>query len=157
MLGAGVVSSDKIAGAVLITKLRRFLRSSLFINSVFGVILLILLSVGVYYGCTIISGQRQEYRDKLAQLEDCEREIAQTQAEVAILEKKKARLQQADGVKDAAREKLGMISKGEVAYVVKGMPDNEASSVKNQVSAGTYQPGRRPSGFFFTVFGPFIF
>mgnify|MGYP000363995857 FL=1 len=146
-----------MAGAVLITKLRRFLRSSLFINGAFGAVLLVLLIVGVYYGCVIISEQRQEYRVKLAQLEECERDVAQVQAEVDILEKKKARLQQADGVKDAAREKLGMVNKGEVAYVVKGMPDNEAASSRNKVSAGTYEPGRRPSGFFFTFFGPLIF
>lgn len=157
MLGAGVFSSDKIAGAVLITKLRRFLRSSLFINGAFGAILLVLLVVGIYYGCTIISEQRQEYRVKVAQLEECERDVAQVQAEVDILEKKKARLQQADGVKDAAREKLGMVSKGEVAYVVKGMPDEEDPSNRKRISAGTYKPGRRPSGFFFTFFGPLIF
>lgn len=113
--------------------------------------------MGIYYGCTIISEQRQEYRVKLAQLEECERDVAQVQAEVDILEKKKARLQQADGVKDAAREKLGMVSKGEVAYVVKGISDEEDPSNRKRISAGTYKPGRRPSGFFFTFFGPLIF
>ncbi len=146
-----------MAGAVLITKLRRFFRSSLFINGAFGIVLLVLLTVGIYYGCVIISEQRQEYRNKLAQLEECERDIAQAQAEVNILEKKKARLQQADGIKDAAREKLGMVSKGEVAYVVKGMANDESVSGKKKISAGTYEPGRRPSGFFFAFFGPLIF
>ncbi len=126
-------------------------------NGAFGAVLLVLLVVGVYYGCLIISEQRQEYRIKLARLEECERDVAKAQTQVNILEKKKIRLQQADGIKDAAREKLGMVSKGEVAYVVKGVPDEKAPLAGNKFSAEAYQPGRRPSGFFFTFFGPLIF
>ncbi|MGM9991685.1 MAG: hypothetical protein ACI376_02405 [Candidatus Bruticola sp.] len=137
-------------------KLRRFFRSYLFFNIVFGTILLVLLSFGTYYGCSIIAVQREEYRSKLAQLEECERNIVQSSAELTVLEKKKDRLEHADGVIDVAREKLSMVNKGEFVCVVKGLPEAESSVSKPPVT-GTYHPGRRPSGFFFSLFGPIIF
>ncbi len=137
--------------------MRRFLRSSIFLNTIVGIVLLLLLAVGAYSGVNIIVEQRQECAQKLVALEACEREIAQAKAEIKVLEKKERHLRQPQGVEDAAREKLGMVRKGEVVYVVDGVQPSDLESQQLQATADAYQPGRRPSGLFFSLFGPLIF
>ena len=124
-----------------------------------GVSLDRLCSVTVFWGVSwlILGEQRQEYRDKLAELEQCERDVAQVRTEITVLEKKQARLQRPEGVKDVAREKLGMVAKGEVAYIVDGAPSMPAKPAGSGVVAGTCKKGHRPSGFFFSLFSPIIF
>ncbi|MGM9999581.1 MAG: septum formation initiator family protein [Candidatus Bruticola sp.] len=139
-------------------KLKRFFRSYLFINIVIVTILSVILGYGIYYECTIISIQRQEYRSKVDQLDECEKNIARLSAELAALEKQKANLEHADGILDAARDKLGMANKGEIVCLVEveGVPEAEMTNQETP-AADNYRPGNRPSGFFFDLFGPIIF
>ena len=151
------LAAEGLGFAGVFNKIRRFFRSALFRNSVLGCVLAFLLAAGVYYFVSILGEQRQEYRDKLAELEQCERDVAQVRTEITVLEKKQARLQRPEGVKDVAREKLGMVAKGEIAYIVDGAPSMPAKPAGSGVVAGTCKKGHRPSGFFFSLFSPIIF
>lgn len=138
------------------SKVRRFLRSSLCLNIVIGTVLTALLLGGLYTIGNIYVYQRAAYRVKAAQLTAREKEIALDKAELAILEKKQQRLMESEGVEDAAREKLGMVRRGEIAYVVDGgEKTQEVAAI--QVSSLNNEKGRRPTGFLFSLFGPFIF
>lgn len=114
--------------------LRRLFRSEKFINIAVGVILFFFLIAFhmCYYGY-VIAGQRQEYNDKVAVLETYRNKIAKSEAEFKLMQYKRERLRTPEGIEEEAREKLGMVRKGEEAYMIEGLdeqiPENETVEV----------------------------
>lgn len=119
--------------------------------------MLTILAFGLYYETNVLLCQRQAYRECLSSLESCEADVANTKAQISVLKEKREALKRPDGIEDVARGKLGMIKKGEVAYVVDGVKvaDDNVENIK--VTVGHVEPGRRPSSPLFKMLGPVLF
>lgn len=104
-------------------------------HSMTSVILLVLLVVGGYHSYLICLDQKQDCRRKQAELVVVEQQIREARAANTILEKKRERLLTAEGMEEVAREKLGMVRPGEIAYVVEPGPPE----------AGTAEPLAPPA------------
>ncbi len=89
---------------------------------VISLVLVVLLSVGGYYSFQICMDQKRECRQKQAELQMVERQIREIQAQNAILKSRHERLRTSEGMEEVAREKLGMVRPGEIAYVVEPAP-----------------------------------
>ncbi|MBQ7501601.1 septum formation initiator family protein [bacterium] len=115
-------------------RLRRLFRSEKFINIVVGIVLFFFLVAFhmCYYGY-VIAGQRMEYNDKVAMLEKYRNKIAKSEAELKVMKFKRDRLRTSEGIEEEAREKLGMVQKGEEVYIINGLdteiPENEKTEV----------------------------
>lgn len=116
-------------------RLRRLLRSEKFINIVVGIVLFFFLIAFhmCYYGY-VIAGQRQEYNDKVTVLEIYRNKIAKSEAELKIMQRQRDRLRTSEGIEEEAREKLGMVHKGEEAYIIDGLDTEIPDSKKIDVT-----------------------
>lgn len=121
-----------------------------------GAVLAVIFVSGVYTVNWLIDMQRTEYRDREARLTVVEREIGLAKANIKVMETQKEHMQTAVGIEDAAREKLGMVRPGEVAYVVSGAPEEKKPSVKANPVVSEPVTERSP-GVLLRVFGPFLF
>lgn len=116
-------------------RLRRLFRSEKFINIFVGIVLFFFLIAFhmCYYGY-VIAGQRQEYNDKVAVLETYRNKIAKSEAELKIMQRQRDRLRTTEGIEEEAREKLGMVHKGEEAYIIEGLDTEIPDSKKIDVT-----------------------
>lgn len=96
--------------------------SHLFSHSLTTVVLLVLVIVGGYQSYMMSVDQKQDCRHKEAELRAIEQQIREAEVQNAILRRKRDRLMTAEGIEETAREKLGMVRKGEIAYVVQPGP-----------------------------------
>jgi len=87
-----------------------------------SLVLVVLLTVGGYYSFQICMDQKRECRQKLAELRLVERQIRDLSTQNAVLKARHQRLRTAEGMEEVAREKLGMVRPGEIAYVVEPGP-----------------------------------
>lgn len=91
-------------------------------HSMASLILLILLVGGGYHSWLVCMDQREDCRRKEAELHAIEQQIREVEAGNAMLGRRRDRLRTEAGVEEIAREKLGMVRKGEIAFVVEPGP-----------------------------------
>lgn len=103
-----------------------FSLSDLFSHSLTSVVLVALLVVGGYHSYQMSVEQKRDCRLKEAELRAIEQQIREAEVQNAILQRKRDRLMTAEGIEETAREKLGMVRKGEIAYVVQPGPPEAA-------------------------------
>jgi cell division protein FtsL len=118
-----------------------------------SVVLVVLLAVGGYYSLQVFQQQKQVCRSKQAELRQVEEQIRELQAQNALLRSQQARLQTPQGMEEVAREKLGMVRPGEIAYVVEpGPPARPASE-----ELAPAPPAPPPPGMFQRVLDRLLF
>jgi cell division protein FtsB len=105
---------------------RRFSLARLVGGPLLSLVLVFLLAVGGYYSLQIFQQQRLVCRSKQAELRQVEDQIRELQAQNALLRSQQARLQTPQGMEEVAREKLGMVRPGEIAFVVEPGPPAES-------------------------------
>lgn len=115
--------------AILSRRRPSFSLSSLFSHSVTSAVLVVLLVVGGYHSYLMSVDQKRDCRQKESELRAIEQQIREAEVQNAILRRKRDRLMTAEGIEETAREKLGMVRKGEIAYVVQPGPP-EASPLE---------------------------
>lgn len=99
-----------------------FSLSDLFSHSLTSAVLAVLLVVGGYHSYQMSADQKRDCRVKEAELRAIEQQIREAEVQNSILQRKRDRLMTAEGIEETAREKLGMVRKGEIAYVVQPGP-----------------------------------
>ncbi|GEM_PF-1921844 len=119
----------------------------------FSLVLVFLLSVGGYYSLQVFQQQRLVCRGKQAELRQVEEQIRELQAQNALLQRQQARLRTPQGMEEVAREKLGMVRPGEIAYVVE--PGPPAKTAPEEVTPAP--PAPPPPGMFQRVLDRLLF
>lgn len=134
-------------------KRRRTSLSQIFSHSVTSAVLLLLLVVGGYHSYTMSVEQKRDCGVKEAELRAIEQRIREAEVQNAILQKKRERLLTAEGIEETAREKLGMVRKGEIAFVVQpGPPESEPPELVTPPPPPPPEPG-----FLETLLGKVLF
>lgn len=82
----------------------------------------LLVCVGGYHLLSFIGAQGQECDRKARELAVVEHQIQELTAQNLLLERRRQRLRTQAGIEEVAREKLGMIRRGEIAYMVEPAP-----------------------------------
>lgn len=109
--------------------------------SLTSLVLAVLLVVGGYPSYLICKEQKQECRRRREELVVVEQQIRELRAQNALLVKKRDRLLTPEGMEEVAREKLGMVRQGEIAYVVQpGPPESSPAPPLTAPPA----PGKTP-------------
>jgi len=118
-----------------------------------SLVLVFLLLVGGYYSLQVFQQQKLVCRSKQVELRQVEQQIRDLEVENALLRTQQARLRTPQGVEEVAREKLGMVRPGEIAYVVE--PGPQASSTIEEVAPPP--PAPPPPGVFQRVLDRLLF
>ena len=95
---------------------------------VYAVIAVILAFISVFVFVKNYALKMKEYKAKAAQLESMERDNQKLQLENVALKQQIVYLNTKNGVESVAREKLGLIKKSEVAFVVLKNPKSKITS-----------------------------
>lgn len=101
-----------------------------------SLLLALLLSVGGYYSLQVCQQQKMECRRKQAELRQVEEQIRELEAQNALLRARQARLRTPQGMEEMAREKLGMVRPGEIAYVVEPGPPPPPATEAEELPPG---------------------
>ncbi|MCR5661255.1 MAG: septum formation initiator family protein [bacterium] len=120
---------------------RKFLNTTIAVGKLAAfVVLFLIFSVTAWVAPKIFMANSREYHEKKAQLDSIYEDIRASQEENDDLRRQLDVMKTPEGVEETAREKLGMIRPGEVAYVVDGTIPKEIRKDPTKVAASEENP-----------------